>query len=549
MLRNVWSKTLWDYRSAILGWGIGLGLYLFIDFNFFVSLSPAARQQEIQLARSSPFLGDPVAINTAAGFATWNGVGLMPVLLGIWVLLAGANLLRRSEKDGSMDLLLAAVARQRMFLARLAALISALFLIALFLMLGAILGETASHTPVDVVRALLMGLNVCLTALLFGVIALFLAQFFKSPGVAAGITGALMVFCYALDGLGRSQKNGAALQRFSPFYYFDQNKPLITTYSSHTGAAALLLGICLVLFLVSFLLFIRRDIGEAILGRPRSISARTTAKTPAKSVQREQRNLFLRATGLQELRTRAKTIFWWMVGLGAYTLLMTAVAQSTESSFQQFYAHTPSLAKIFAGQDIGTNAGFIQTTVFFYVPVVAIFFALVLANSWPDDLEKGRLEVVMSTPQPRWRILLERFLALMVGTFLVALAIGLCLLLGTDLAGLSIDAGRVMTAAVSIWPMELLAASLVFLLTKLVRAGAIFGLVGAFVAISFFANLLNPLLNLPSWVLNFSLFYQYGSPLLHGMQWEPVVGMVALALIFVLIATGLFMRSDLERGS
>ena len=270
---------------------------------------------------------------------------------------------------------------------------------------------------------------------------------------------------------------------------------------------------------------------------------------PAKAFEEEQKNIFLRTVGLQDLGTRAKTIFWWMIGLGAYTLLMTAVAQSSEVSFQRFYANTPSLAKLFAGQDIGTNVGFIQATVFFYIPVVAVFFALVLAYSWPTDLEKGRLELVLSTPQARWRILLERFATLVIGTFLIALAIGLCLLLGTHLAGLNIDGGYVMTAALSIWPMELVAASLVFLLTRLLRASTVFGLVSAFIIISFFVNLLNPLLNLPKWVLDLSVFYQYGAPLLHGIQWTPTLTMLIISLIFVLGATILFLRYDLERGS
>ncbi|MEO7002399.1 MAG: ABC transporter permease subunit, partial [Ktedonobacterales bacterium] len=108
-LRSIWSKTLRDYRIPILAWGIGMALLLVAQITTIQSLinTPAARESVAQLANSFRFFGEPVAIATPLGYATWKSMGVVPVLLGIWAVLAGASLIRGEEERGALDLLLA----------------------------------------------------------------------------------------------------------------------------------------------------------------------------------------------------------------------------------------------------------------------------------------------------------------------------------------------------------------------------------------------------------------------------------------------------------
>jgi ABC-2 type transport system permease protein len=117
--------------------------------------------------------------------------------------------------------------------------------------------------------------------------------------------------------------------------------------------------------------------------------------------------------------------------------------------------------------------------------------------------------------------------------------------LGASLEHLSIDAARVAAASLSIWPLELVTAAAVFLLAGFLRAGAVAGTVGALMAISYVLALLHPLLTLPGWLLDLSVFYHYGSPLLRGMAWASVAGMLATVLLMLACATAFWQRADL----
>ncbi len=82
MLRSIWTKTLREYRVPILGWGLGLAILVYSQIYAVALLSLQARQDAAQLAASLRFFGDPVALTTPTGYATWKTMGVLPVLLG-----------------------------------------------------------------------------------------------------------------------------------------------------------------------------------------------------------------------------------------------------------------------------------------------------------------------------------------------------------------------------------------------------------------------------------------------------------------------------------
>ncbi len=126
MFRTVWSKTLREYRLAILGWGIGLGLLLCAEFASATTLDPATLSTVGQLAHMIRLFGDPLAFTTPAGYVTFRDFGIfLPLLLSIWTVLAGARLLRGEEERGSLEVLLSTPrSRLRVLLEKIAALVS-----------------------------------------------------------------------------------------------------------------------------------------------------------------------------------------------------------------------------------------------------------------------------------------------------------------------------------------------------------------------------------------------------------------------------------------
>jgi putative exporter of polyketide antibiotics len=107
----------------------------------------------------------------------------------------------------------------------------------------------------------------------------------------------------------------------------------------------------------------------------------------------------------------------------------------------------------------------------------------------------------------------------------------------------------VAVASIGILPLELITASLVFALAGLIPPGAVIGIMSAFLGLSFVAELLKTPLKLPDWVAGLSIYQQYGSPVLDGLNWGAFVGMLIIALALLAVGVWQFSARDVERGA
>ena len=120
---SVFLKTLRDYRIAILGWGLGLGLLMYTVLSAVSALiaTPAARADLVSLAGSFAWIAEPIHVDTAGGYATWK-YGFTILIMALWPILVGSRMLRGEEERGSMDVLLSLPrGRARVALEKLAA--------------------------------------------------------------------------------------------------------------------------------------------------------------------------------------------------------------------------------------------------------------------------------------------------------------------------------------------------------------------------------------------------------------------------------------------
>src|SRR5450830_775068 len=127
-LRSVFLKTLRDYRVAILGWGIGMGLVVVSPMASVSALvtTPQARQELISLAATFAWNADAVAVDTIGGYTMFK-IGIFIFLIAIWPLLAASRMLRGEEDRGSLDMLLSLPRRRlRVAVEKLAAMWTAL---------------------------------------------------------------------------------------------------------------------------------------------------------------------------------------------------------------------------------------------------------------------------------------------------------------------------------------------------------------------------------------------------------------------------------------
>lgn len=557
MFRSVFTKSLRAYRWAILGWGVGIGALLYTQYATIGTQLAGVSSTSLQkLVGQFNFFGETVDLTSPGGYVTFKTMGFLPLILGVWTILAGARMTRGEEESGALDILLTTPqSRARIISQKALALATATGLISLLLGLGLVLGMAGAqassphlHIRVDVSAAMLAAVNAGVAAFFFGALALLLAQF-TSRAAAAGMAGGLMALTYIVDGAGRSVPSASGLRPLSPFYYYDRSLPLVAGHSMNWAAFALLIALSVAVAVAAVPLFLRRDVGRSVLADARRTRVASRAsRSAAEVLTRTSREVWVRGVGVQAFRRQAVAMSWWIFGIALAAGYLVVVAKTSEKQLQDLMSGNSLFTQLFSGANIGTNNGFLSVLVFGYIQVVVAIFIGLLAYRWTTDLRKGRLELALSTPTPRWRVILERYAAVVAASLAVVLAIWLAIMVFAQAAGFGVGAGRVFVASLGLLPLALVTASLVYALSGRLPAGLVIGVMATFVAVSYLEDLLRTLLHLPRWALDFSIFHQYGTPMLNGLNWGGFVGMLVVAAALLAVGGWQFAMSDLERG-
>jgi len=199
--------TLVSFRGQILGWGLGiasLGLMIVAFYSVFSS----GQGDFAQMIENYPpeflafFGGDADSILKPEGFLGMYGFSMLPLIVGIFVLLAGSMLVVGDEERGRLDLILShPVGRDAFFFARLAAFGCALLGILLLSWLGfcALLGSSS----IDFTwwQMALPFLSLMAQGLVYGILALLLSLLLPSRSLSATITGLVLVTSYFLSSI------------------------------------------------------------------------------------------------------------------------------------------------------------------------------------------------------------------------------------------------------------------------------------------------------------------------------------------------------------
>jgi ABC-2 type transport system permease protein len=240
LLRSVVGKSIWDRRRSIWAWAGGLGALLVVTFAAWSALSADAEALE-GLVNAMPKemlamfgMTDPGGLATPAGFIssrTYQSVG--PVVMIIFVIGAVSSLITKEEATGQLDLVLSTPQTRRVVLARKAAAISLLVgVIITTLVIVGVLGDIAWDTGLDLLNIVAANVGIGLLGLFFGGVALALWGLLKSAGPAIGITVAVAVGSYLLNGLGAIVDVLEPLRPFSPFFwYLGDTAPLARGFS------------------------------------------------------------------------------------------------------------------------------------------------------------------------------------------------------------------------------------------------------------------------------------------------------------------------------
>lgn len=252
-------------RGQIFGWGIGLfllGLLLVPFFDSFAQDQQAFEQMlDIYPEEFTAFFGDFSAFATPEGFLEIEFFSYMPLILGIFGVLAGSGLIASDEESGRLDLIMSHPVRRFALLgARISALVLATILICLIAWLGIVIPMELFSELMDlpVFDLLLPFLSLAAVVLFFSSISLLLSLLLPSRRMAAMVSGLILVASFFLTGLAGIIEELEPASHFSPLNYYQGGGAL--TDPMEWGWILGLLVITALLFELSLVLYQRKDI-------------------------------------------------------------------------------------------------------------------------------------------------------------------------------------------------------------------------------------------------------------------------------------------------
>ncbi len=150
------------------------------------------------------------------------------------------------------------------------------------------------------------------------------------------------------------------------------------------------------------------------------------------------------------LRDQGRSLLAWSVSLALIVAMYAAVWPSVrdQPSMSDFIDQMPeAFRSMFAtsGADMSTPTGYIQIELLSFMGPIAILIYAVGAGARAIGGEEDRhtMDLLLSNPVGRGRVVLDKFLAMAVGTFLLAAVMGVSLVLEGKLVDLQLPADKV----------------------------------------------------------------------------------------------------------
>jgi len=539
---SIYGKTLRDSLRAALVIGGVASLFLF-GTGAPYGLSPdfatvALRQQFVDALTALPpalrgLLGDPINLLTMGGFLSWRVGNTLPVLLGLWPIIALSGTLAGEAAKGSLDLLAATPqGRRTIAVEKLAGHVTAVAIAMLMLATSLwVIGTYLGSLPGDAIsfgaalgQALLYGLMM----LAVGGVTFAAAPFLgRTRAMAFGfivLFASYLIYAYAsLSPL------IAALKPLSIYVWTAGHRPIAGV--SDWGSVALLAVVDIVLFVIGVVAFTRRDLGStANVGWIRLPSLPAGIAGPFS----------------RQLADRAGVAIGWGLGIGLYGLLIVASAAAFSETVGSLPQLVAIIRAIYPGIDISQPSGVLQLTFFGFGSFIFGIAGASFLAGWASDEGRRRLEVVLSTPRSRaswtWRSAAGVLAAIAVMAVIVGLFIGI----GVVAAG----GNDAISPVAGIGVLGLASAAFAgvgLAVGGLVRTSLAAGVTAILVIATFLLDTLGAALKLPDAILELSLYKHLGQPM--AGIFDPVGIVVATIMVIggVAVCTFGLTRRDIGR--
>ena len=263
------------------------------------------------------------------------------------------------------------------------------------------------------------------------------------------------------------------------------------------------------------------------------------------------------AVFLETLKTTWKQMVYWGVGLAAMAMLVVVmVPLFNMQDMRQLLESFPPviLAMIGVGKELevfATNEGFVAIGFFGKSALIFAVYPVVMGmRITANEEDSGTMDVLLSLPVERARVVIEKFLAYGVSCIGVVILIYLGLHIGVLLGGVELDVLRLAEVTFYLIPLMVFIMAATMLIAVLARRRTVaLGIVTAYVIISYMLQTIGlaaeGTVAEPIGAVSFLTYYNAGDILAQGFIWPHIAGFVILSGALLLASLYRYERRDI----
>lgn len=514
LMKNLRMKAaLWIFALC--------GLSISVPPVFNGLYSTAAEQEGMKMTVDNPamvaLIGPvPGGDYTSAVMFGHQMLMFMALFHGLFGILIANGIARRAEESGLTEYVLSAgISKKTIVTSQLMSgiLINSLVFIILFGGLSLYDIEGLSITG-----NLYYALGLALFGLLFFVMTLVIGNLFDSGDMTFGIALSLLIIFYLYRAV--TDVMNTAYSVISPYHWLSR----IEVYGDNREIWLILFTVILILIILSYVLFLKRDIGDSYIKIGKEKNLRKIYSYPK----------------LAFINMRVMIISW-LIGLFAAGLSYGSIFGDLESLIGE---------NDMLRESLGSNdaAGFFISMLLVISALMAAVPALMITGRMLNEEKDGRLEVIiagtMNRKVSRTKVFITHYLygvAAGVSSFLLTI-------LGMYLASMNVD-----DLSITIKDYVLSAVNYSAGIIFIIGVSALFAGISKklhlaawlYAAYIFFANYFGVLINIDEVYLMLSPFYYLSNMPYESMDIPAVLIIAGLGIMLLMIGTAVFKRRNL----
>lgn len=267
-----------------------------------------------------------------------------------------------------------------------------------------------------------------------------------------------------------------------------------------------------------------------------------------------QRATMLSTVFAKTLRDQRKALGWWALGFVGTVFIYAGfwpTIRENASQFNQYIDKMPeAFRSLLADVNYATPAGYLQSELFsFLAPILFLVYTIGAgARAIAGEEEAGSLDLLLSVPVARRRVLLDKFWAMIAATLGLTVVMWLAVIVFGAMFDLRPDLANFTAASLSAFLLALAFGTIALAVGCATgNKGLAIGVPSGVALVTFILNVLGPSVDwLKPWRL-LSPFYYYSGhePILNGLEPLHALVLAAISVVALVAALVAFERRDL----